>query len=144
MVDGPEFGKAGLSARRARRVPRRIAGRLKTARQKNILQKKLAKLKKEGHDSGVTAHSLKLCFNPNIARYRDGQHDGLFDSTKKFFRDITGCQDTFEVFFYENIPSLATENLDEWKTGYSLSKELVEETIKCLNKQKSSSFEKNG
>ena len=99
------------------------------------LQKKLAKLKRKDQDSDVTVHSLKLCINPNTTRYRDGQPDGILDSTKKFFRDITGCQDTYEVFFYENIPSLVTENLDEWKTGYSLSKELVDETIKSLNKE---------
>jgi len=100
------------------------------------LQKKLANLTRKDEDSNLTVHTMKLCINPNMRQD--------VTSTKKFFRDITGGQDTYEVFFYENIPNSATKNLDEWKTGYSLSKELVEETVKCSNKHKNSSFEIKG
>ena len=92
------------------------------------LQKKLANLTRKHEDSNLTVRTMKLCINPNIRQE--------VTSTKKFFRDITGCQDFYEVFFYENIPNMATKNLDEWKTGYSLPKELVEETVKCCNKYK--------
>ena len=100
------------------------------------LQKKLANLTRKDEDSNLTVHTIKLCINPNMCQD--------VTSTKKFFRDITGGQDTYEVFFHENIPNIATQNLDEWKTGFSLSKELVEETVKCSNKYKNSSFDNKG
>ena len=84
---------------------------------------------------------LKLCIDPNIALYRDRHDNGIWSRLIQFLIHITGMEVIFgfstrhEVFFYENIPNRNSKQLDNWNTGYFLSKELVEETMKCLNKR---------